>query len=99
MSHKSIARALAGAAYNWVIGGYENSILDGHINEMPPAIDLLDEVYSNIWNEPSATDGLEIRTGYTIEELRSIAKFAGRDYIKGEIAKLLEEDGYKESTV
>lgn len=75
--------------YNWVIGGLENSVQDGHLEEMPSGEELLQEVYDEV---TSCT----FDTGFCdTKNAPSCMKFAGKQFILNAIADLLRKDGYE----
>ena len=42
--HQKVAAEQLDNAYNWIVGGYYNTVQDGEAEEMPPVEDMFDEV-------------------------------------------------------
>lgn len=77
--------------YNWVIGGLENSVQDGHLEEMPAVEEMFEEVYDEV---TSCT----FDEGFCDSKAAPICmKFAGKKFIREQIAKLFRADGYEVS--
>lgn len=77
--------------YNWVIGGLENSVQDGQMEELPPVEEMFEEVYDEV---TSCT----FDEGFCDSKAAPICmKFAGRAFIREQIAKLFQADGYEVS--
>lgn len=81
-------------AYTYVLGGYENSVQDGNIEEMPAVKDLFAEVYAE-----ATMSGHQMLGGIRIDGGAApiCMKFAGKTFIREQIAKLFKEDGYEVS--
>lgn len=75
--------------YNWVVGGLENSVQDGKLEEMPPVEEVFEEVYDEITSCAFA-EGFCDTKGAPI-----CMKFAGKAFIREQLAKLFREDGYE----
>lgn len=75
--------------YNWVVGGLENSVQDGKLEEMPPVEEMFEEVYDEIISCAFA-EGFCDTKGAPI-----CMKFAGKAFIREQLAKLFREDGYE----
>lgn len=75
--------------YNWVVGGLENSVQDGKMEEMPPVEEMFEEVYDEI-TSCTFDEGFCDTKGAPI-----CMKFAGKAFIREQIAKLFREDGYE----
>lgn len=87
--HQKVAKKNIKHGYNWVIGGYENSVQDGHIDEMPSVEELFEEVYDEVTN---CTFG----EGFCDSNTAPICmKFAGKKFIREQIAKMFQKDGYE----
>lgn len=81
-------------AYDFVVGGYENSVQDGAMEEMPAVEDLFNEVYGEAMNTRyDMTGGLSISGG----DAPICMKFAGKAFIREQLAKMLQADGYEVS--
>lgn len=70
---------------NWIIGGYENAISDGHIEKMPTREDLIQEIYGAVTSDGAHQD--------VVKEIR----LAGKKFIIERIEKRLVTLGIKES--
>lgn len=81
-------------AYTYVLGGYENSVQDGHIDEMPSVEDMFEEVYDEAMNSGhEMLDGMRMDGG----PAPICMKFAGKKFIRERVAKLFRADGYEVS--
>lgn len=92
--HQKSALSNVEGAYTYVLGGYENSVQDGHIDEMPSVEDLFEEVYDEAMNS-----GHEMLGGIRMDggPAPICMKFAGKKFIREQIAKLFQKDGYEVS--
>ena len=90
--HQKSALSNVEGAYTYVLGGYENSVQDGHIDEMPSVEDMFEEVYDEAMNS-----GHELLGGMRMDggPAPICVKFAGRKFIREQIAKLFLADGYE----
>lgn len=89
--HQKSALKNIRCGYNWVIGGLENSVQDGHIDEMPSVEDMFEEVYDEV---TSCT----FDEGFCDSKAAPICmKFAGKKFIREQIANLFQKDGYEVS--
>lgn len=78
-------------AYNFVVGGYENSVQDGAMEEMPAVEDLFNEVYSEAMNTRyDVAGGLSISGG----DAPICMKFAGKAFIREQLANMFQTDGH-----
>lgn len=75
--------------YNWVVGGLENSVQDGKMEEMPPVEEMFEEVYDEVTSCAFA-EGFCDTKGAPI-----CMKFAGKAFIREQLVKLFQEDGYE----
>ena len=79
-------------AYNFVVGGYENSVQDGDMEELPAVEDLFNEVYSEAMNTRyDMTGGLSISGG----DAPICMKFAGKAFIREQLVNMFKADGYE----
>ena len=79
-------------AYNFVLGGYENSVQDGAMEELPAVEDLFNEVYSEAMNTRyDTTGGLSISGG----DAPICMKFAGKVFIREQLSNMFKTDGYE----
>lgn len=92
--HQKSALSNVEGAYTYVLGGYENSVQDGHIDEMPSVADMFEEVYDEAMNS-----GHEMLGGIHMDggPAPICVKFAGKKFIREQIAKLFRADGYEVS--
>lgn len=92
--HQKSALSNVEGAYTYVLGGYENSVQDGHIDEMPSVEDMFEEVYDEAMNS-----GHEMLGGIRMDggPAPICVKFAGKKFIREQIAKLFRADGYEVS--
>lgn len=75
--------------YNWVIGGLENSIQDGHMDEMPSIEEMFEEVYSEV-------NSCTFDEGFCDSKAAPICmKFTGKAFVREQIAKMFQKDGYE----
>lgn len=81
-------------AYDFVVGGYENSVNDGDMEELPDVEILFEEVYDEAMNSRYAMEG-----GFSVSGGGApiCMKFAGKAFIREQIAKLFQENGYEVS--
>lgn len=87
--HQKSARKNIRCGYNWVIGGLENSVQDGYLEEMPAVEEMFEEVYDEV---TSCT----FDEGFCDSKAAPICmKFAGKKFIREQIAKLFQADGYE----
>ena len=86
--HQKDALKKIKAAYNWIVGGYLCSVQDGEIEEMPEIGELFEEVF----NELLVTDFEEGKEG---GKASICIKFAGKAFIREQLAKLFRADGYE----
>lgn len=89
--HQKSALKNIRCGYNWIIGGLENSVQDGHLEEMPAVEEMFEEVYDEV---TSCT----FDEGFCDSKAAPICvKFAGKKFIREQIAKLFQKDGYEVS--
>lgn len=89
--HQKSALKNIRCGYNLVIGGLENSVQDGHLEEMPAVEEMFEEVYDEV---TSCT----FDEGFCDSKAAPICvKFAGKKFIREQIAKLFQKDGYEVS--
>ena len=69
---------------NWVIGGYENSVSDGHMTEMPSAEEIKSEVYGEVIRSKHVEIG-----GGLIGVSKDI-RFLGKDFIEAKISRIVD---------
>lgn len=90
--HQKSALSNVEGAYTYVLGGYENSVQDGHMDEMPSVEDMFEEVYDEAMHS-----GHEMLGGIRMDggPAPICMKFAGKKFIREQIAKLFRKDGYE----
>lgn len=77
--------------YNWVIGGLENSVQDGQLDALPSIEDMFNEVYDEVMS-------CFFDIGFCDSKGAPVCmKFAGKTFVREQIAKLFREDGYEVS--
>ena len=75
--------------YNWVIGGLENAVQDGSLEEMPAVEEMFEDVYDEV---TSCT----FDDGFCDYKAAPICmKFAGKAFIREQLEKLFRADGYE----
>ena len=81
-------------AYDFVVGGYEYIVQDGDMEEMPAVEDLFNEVYGEAMRTRyGMVGGLPISGG----DAPICMKFAGKAFIREQLAKMFQADGYEVS--
>lgn len=90
--HQQASRRNIRGAYTLVLGGYENSIQDGQMSEMPSVESLFREVY-----DESMNSGHEMLGGIRMDggPAPVCMRFAGKAFVKKYIAYLFSKDGYE----
>ena len=73
---------------NDVVGGYENSISDGHINVMPVREDLLEEIYNQVMMT-TIVEGNNCRMSVE-KDIRFIGSKKIKELIEARLDKLLK---------
>lgn len=86
--HQKDALKKIKAAYNWIVGGYLCSVQDGEIEEMPE----IDELFEEVFEELLVTDFEDGKEG---GKAAICIKFAGKAFIREQLAKLFRADGYE----
>lgn len=75
-------------AFNWVVGGYENSVCDGQMEEMPSYEDIVDEIY---WTVMNCTTEQGYQSSRPCDEVR----FAGKEFIEECIKHLMDTEEFQ----
>lgn len=88
--HQKEALKKIQAAYNWIVGALENDVQDGNSEEMPAVEDMFEEVYSELFVS-------DFDIGYCGGKAPVCIRFAGKAFIREQLAKLFKEDGYEVS--
>lgn len=86
--HQRLAALKVRHAYNWIVGGLENSVQDGGLEEMPPVADMFHQVYDMVMTE-------DCGEGYAGGCSKTELRFAGKQFILDRIAKHFRKDGYE----
>lgn len=87
--HQQAARENIYHGYNYTVGGMENDVQDGNTEELPPIEDMFEAVYDEV---TSCTFG----EGFCDSKGAPICmKFAGKAFIREEIASLFRKEGYE----
>lgn len=75
--------------YNWVIGHLKNSVQGGYLDKMPPIEEMFEEVYNEV-------NSFTFDEGFCDSKAAPICmKFAGKAFVREQIAKLFQADGYE----
>lgn len=86
--HQKLAAKKVKAAYNWIIGGLENSVQDGNLDKMPSIEDMFEQVYDGVMTE-------DYGDGYAGGNTKTELRFAGKQFILDTIANMFRKDGYE----
>ena len=87
--HQQASRRNIRPGYNWVIGGLENSVQDGHLDKMPPIESMFEEVYDEVMS-------CTFNEGFCDSKAAPVCmRFAGKAFVKKYIAYLFSKDGYE----
>ena len=87
--HQQASRRNIRHGYNWVVGGLENSVQDGHLDKMPPVEEMFNEVYAEV---TSCT----FDEGFCDSKAAPVCmRFAGKAFVKKYIAYLFSKEGYE----
>lgn len=79
-------------AYDFVVGGIENDLADGNLMDMPSVEVMFEQVYDEAMNSRyGMVGGLFVSGG----EVPICMKFAGKAFIREQLAKLFRKDGYE----
>jgi hypothetical protein len=81
-TREMVAYKVVEQAYGWVVGGYENSIMDGHITEMPDNEQLVDEIYDEVMQTENLGRFLPVK-----KDLRFIGKKRIEELIRERLKK------------
>lgn len=88
-AHQKTAKEQLTHAYNWIVGGHENSLQDGHVEALPPVEELFEEVLEE------ATTHLYGEGMCSQKPAPAAMNFAGKKFIIETLVKLFEKDGYE----
>lgn len=76
MKREEMVMRLIAQKYNWVVGGFENEILDGERDQMPTQQTIEEHIYDEVMD----ADGLEV--GFNIFPIKKDIRFLGTEKIK-----------------
>lgn len=88
-THQKTAAEQLENAYNWIVGGYENTVTDGEAEEMPPVEDMFDEVMGE------ATTHLYGKGMCSQKPAPAAMNFAGKKFLIETLVALFEAEGYE----
>ena len=75
-------------AFNWVVGGHENSVCDGYDEEMPSYEALVEEIYETVMT-------CTTREGYQSMKPCDEVRFAGKEFIMECIEHLMNNGDFQ----
>lgn len=87
--HQKVAAENIKNAYSWIVGGYQNSVLDGNAEEMPS----IEEMFTEVLEE--ANSGEYSDSWVQIGHAPAAMQFAGRKFVRETLADLFKADGYE----
>lgn len=87
--HVAIAKEQLTHAYNWIVGGYENSLQDGHVEALPPVEDMFEEVLEE------ATTHLYGEGMCSQKPAPAAMRFVGKQFLIDALTVLFQQDGYE----
>ena len=87
--HAAVAKQQLEDAYNWIVGGYINTVQDGEAEEMPPVEDMFDEVMEE------ATTHLYGKGFCSQKPAPAAMRFAGKRFLIDTLTILFQQDGYE----
>jgi len=87
-----IAKKQLKNAYNWIVGGNENSVSDGEMTNEEFNEWIQNEALDEVYHEAITT---EYGEGYSGGKAPSEMRFAGRDFCYNYLKRLFKNDGYK----
>ena len=87
--HQKVAAEQLENAYNWIVGGYYNTVQDGEAEEMPPVEDMFDEVMEE------ATTHLFGEGMCSQEPAPAAMRFVGKRFLIDTLTILFQQDGYE----
>lgn len=82
-----IIKLLVKDKFNSVVGGYENSVMDRIIDEIPPRKQLIEDIYDEVMTEDT------IVTNMGVIYVKKDIRFMGRDKIIRCIEDKLDSEG------
>lgn len=88
-THQKIATEQLQNAYDWIVGGYINTVQDGEAEEMPPVEDMFDEVMEE------ATTHKYGKGMCSQKPAPAAMNFAGKKFLVDTLVEIFEKDGYE----
>lgn len=87
--HQKVAAEQLDNAYTWIVGGHENDVADGNVEEMPSVEELFNEVLDE------ATSHLYGKGMCSQNPAPAAMNFAGKKFLIETLVSLFEADGYE----
>lgn len=87
--HQKVAADQLSNAYEWIVGGYMNAVVDGELEQLPPVEDMFNEVLAE------ATAHLYGKGMCSQKPAPAAMQFAGRKFVRETLADLFKADGYE----
>lgn len=87
--HQKVAAEQLENAYNWIVGGYYNTVQDGEAEEMPPVEDMFDEVMEE------ATTHMYGKDMCSQKPAPAAMNFAGKKFLIETLVALFEAEGFE----
>ena len=87
--HAAVAKQQLENAYNWIVGGYINTVQDGEAETMPPVEDMFDEVMDE------ATTHLYGEGMCSQKPAPAAMRFVGKRFLIDTLTILFQQDGYE----
>ena len=87
--HAAVAKKQLEDAYNWIVGGYINTVQDGEAETMPPVEDMFDEVMDE------ATTHLYGEGMCSQKPAPAAMRFVGKRFLIDTLTILFQQDGYE----
>lgn len=87
--HAAVAKKQLEDAYNWIVGGYINTVQDGEAETMPPVEDMFDEVMYE------ATTHMYGKGMCSQKPAPAAMRFVGKQFLIDTLTVLFQQDGYE----
>jgi hypothetical protein len=87
--HAAVAKKQLEYSYNWIVGGYINTVQDGEAETMPPVEDMFDEVMDE------ATTHLYGEGMCSQKPAPAAMRFVGKRFLIDTLTVLFQQDGYE----
>lgn len=85
-NEKTAVKNIEGA-FNWIVGGYLNYLMDGYTNDIPTLNEAMDEVYNSAMNDDYRMSG-----AVSYDDAPREMRFAGEDFCREVVEHLFAED-------